>query len=313
MPGISGNESNTPSGPSINQNSSIYTNYIQSESDLKIRLAKKEYKLYEPILVMFEYVNNNSNADTIRQNFKDLFAEETGFMIEGDNGKIYKSKNETLTWDYINAPSYYLPPNDTFIASMRLNYRYGDEIKGSENYFDLYGYLGRGKYKVSAYTFIDGKKYISNIEEFEVVELNEEDRKVLELVKNKNVDEILKNYPENPFTEHVLIKYVGRLRGFYDGNNQPNREETISDYNIFFQKYPNSFYNIEWRNFDPFLSRLAQSSRNFLQDIEDIKNKFPNTLLYRILNKEYFINQFYNRFEEDRESLKEWKKKYKIK
>ncbi len=314
IPRISGNQNIAPCGPPCSQALNVFINYKQTETDLTISLAKKTYKLHEPILVMFEYVNNNSNIDTIRQNFKDLFAEETGFIIESNNGKIYKSKNNTpITWCYLNVPSYYVLPNDTFIASMRLNYRYGEDTKGKENYFDLYGYLEPGKYKVTAYTFIDGKKYIANIQEFEVVELNDDDRKVLELVKNKNIDEILKSYPENPFTEHVLIKYVGRLHGFYNDKILPSREETISDYKIFFDKYPNSFYNIDWRTFDVFLSRLAHSSQNFLEDIEVIKNVYSNTLLYRILNKEYFIKQFYDSFKKDKKSLQDWKRKYKMK
>ncbi len=293
------------------QNNNLASNHNLEESDLKITLEKKKFKKYEPILVMFEYVNKNSDIDTVRLDFTDEY-DETSFIIETDNNKIYNTRNRTpLSTTYFNGPRYFLPPNDTFIASMTLNYKYGEELKDLVP-FDMYAFLKPGKYKVTAKTTIDGKEYISNKEEFEVVDLSSEDITVLGLVANKNIDELLKNYPENSFTEHALVRDVISRRVGTE-NNPPTKEERINDYKEFFYRFPNSFYNINSIVIESFLGKLANSSQNYFQDIENIKNQYPGSLLYRVLNKEYFIRGYHERLKKSHEFMKEVDKKNKEK
>jgi len=269
---------------------------------LNLLLSKNVFKEYEPVVAMFEYVNTKKDVDTIESDFHEFYP-ETEFVIEHESGKIYDKPNSLpLALDYINAPRYYVPPGDTFIASMRINFRFGEPVDLNMKYFDLYGYLPPGKYKVYAKSLFDANGYVSNIQEFQIVGLDSEDEKALELARGEEISKLLSKYPESVFLEHALVWYAANLHSFNNENIPPSREQILNDYKIFLDRFPNSYYVLNSRFIESFLGRLALLSKDFFGDIEYIKAQYPGTLLHRILGNQVLIKGFYNRFMKSQES-----------
>jgi len=272
---------------------------------LRISLAKTRYKQFEPILIKFTYVNETEQTDTIRQNFVDGM-EETDFKVRTAAGKIYSRRNPTPISSrgvYFNGPTCYLQPGDTLLASMILNKRYGEETTTALP-FDLWGLLVPGTYEVSAKTVIGSSEYETNVEKFEVIDLDEEDRQALQLVVDGNIDRLLIDFPQHPFIEHALLRYVARLHMFYDDANPPDLDQTISDYRIFFDRFPNSYYCINMRVMKGFLGRLAYSTPNFMRQVSFVRDQFPGTLLYKTLATRGFIDLFFESIKRSKGLLK---------
>ena len=84
--------------------------------------------MYEPVQVLFEYINTSDKNDTTGSEFLDLldfikFRIKTGHII-------YDKPNAGLYALWVNNPKYIIPAKDTLFISMILNFTYGEKFTG---------------------------------------------------------------------------------------------------------------------------------------------------------------------------------------
>lgn len=273
-----------------------------SSSGLKISLPKTEFKMYEPILVRFDYINKHKLIDTIYHNFAEIFDNTIKFYIRSEKNEIYNTKlwsPMALLWD---SPQFFINPGDTLIASMNLIFKYGGKIPSEDSSYNYFGYLEPGRFKFYAYDFIGGEEISSNELSFTVTDLNDEDKKVRDLIKNKNYKEVINNYPSNPFTEHVFINYFTKE---YPSQSWDNDLEKIKkSFFSFVQTYPNSFYNL---NFG-FIFSYFMMSANKINDIKDaiseLEKNAEGSLLIEFLQNKYIREKIIKNYYEFKEVIK---------
>lgn len=260
---------------------------------LEVSLPKYSFKKFEPIEVLFKYINNGTQNDSIYRIFDD-FLHLMKFNLIDEKGSIYKDKYSfEPTLGLFQKPEHIVKPNDTLIVLMVFN-NYGRKASNSDSlYFYNNAYFPPGKYTGYAYVENDynykrtfNPPLKSNTIEFEIKDLNEEDKVILKYFKNNEIgktfeqnkiDEILNDFSNNYFIEYIWrekIRSILRKTKTKEANNDMLAEA----YKEFFQEYPNSFYNI---NFIPRYLNLVtnHNSQSIMTNIFDLIYSFPNTII----------------------------------
>lgn len=259
---------------------------------INISLPKKVYKLYEPIELQYEWINYKDEPDTIWALFSSqAFIKQ---FITDEEGNVYKNNNWEM--DAFYPAQYFVTKGDTLIKTITLNHsgkKYSDFV--GKEYFHCSSYFPPGKYKV--YSVIDRdviKEYPKPIRtneiEFEVTGLTVEDENILALAQQEKYEEVLRLYPSNYFEEHLLKSKINmHIKEFYKADVMNERYKDTSvlpvKYEAFFEKYPNSPYNLG----DGFLIRyLMVSSRDSAGaqlKMEELLNKYPGTDIAGTVNE----------------------------
>lgn len=268
---------------------------------VNISLPKKTYKKFEPIELEFEWVNTKNSQDSIWALFNSLQFIKYVFTDKNDN-RIDRHSNKGLNI-MMSDPSYILQPGDTLKRSMTINHFgqfYSDFNDGW--YFHNAGYFPVGKYKV--YAIIDEdlhKKYdipiITNEIEFEITEIDETDKKVLELVKQKKYEDALKIYPSNYYKEYLMYfnvdKYfIDLLKTEMDNKRYDDKDKLIDKYKEFFNSYPNSLYNLNYTFISNYLSLNSSNINDVLHKKNELINSYPGTILEYVLKDMLKRNKF---------------------
>ena len=260
--------------------------------------------MFEPIDIMFKYINNNDKNDSV-SSF--LFYDQLynmKFYITDDHNNIYNNKFYESPFLGIQKEKYIVYPYDTLITIMDLN-RYGilpeDRNKA---YFNRIGYFPIGKYKGYAYTETGLR---SNYIEFEITDLNDEDKFILEncnhkelLKLNDNLEiPILKNiekYKDNSFYEYLWREKV-REAHIKFGNNEITEIDLMNIFKDFIYEFPNSFYNVHY--IPQYINLASSHDENKVNEIiQNLVNDNPNTTIELYINntltREYLINYVKN-------------------
>ena len=256
--------SNLPSNPDYIQGTGESNYKYRSEnlnfkdSSLIISLEKNTFKKFEPILTLLKYTNRSNVKDTLFNLFND-YADEYEFVIEDQNRKVYRGRNKLSCLLNLPIPSTTLLPNESISMSISMN-DFGDWLpyknyNENEFYFDNKGYLSPGNYK--AYLIQKGGSIWNRDKElrksneisFVVTEINELDKKILNLERNKNYSEILSKYSDHPYSEHVFAEYLNQAFPLDKGKIKSfSGESILTQYLEFFEKYPKSLYNYNYNN-----------------------------------------------------------------
>lgn len=250
---------------------------------INMKLSKSNYKEYEPVIAKFVLVNNDSKTYNIYTMFS-LYCRETIIDITDNYGHHWFQNNSPFDYTIIGNPRYTLKSGDTLIVSMPIN-NWGDLLRGNGLFAQL-GYFPAGRKYKAALIFNELK---SNQVEFEVDSLNEEDKKVIQLdndIYGKITldsaaikSEIL--YPDNIFTEYLSAEGLGTRywKDLRKDKNNPPIEPLIKDYEIFFTKYPDSYYIYDDNFMWPYYFNIFYNKRNFKKILaEQIKNNKSNAL-----------------------------------
>lgn len=280
--------------------SGIHSGIIDSNDKYTIimSLAKSEYKMYEPVLAKIELINNDTLPMTVYTLYS-ISSYEPSVKIFKWNGEIYSDQG--VRGFYISRPSTIIQPRDTLVFSLPIN-RWGNPVESSGNmdftnvYFDNFGYFPPGEY-FAYFDFSENSMsrystYVrSNDVAFNVSELTEEDEQILKLYKQNKPDEILKDFPENPFSEHILmwkmLPYWNKVNEFIE-----------SDYGIFKNKYPESFYFLYWRFILPLLVSAQDKYNDFDKGLLYLQaQQEEGSFLAKVLQNKPFTNiiKYYGR------------------
>ncbi len=273
--------------------------YSQSEGNyqnvsgnykMTMSLLKSEYKIYEPVIAKFELINQDVKPLVIYSIYDDV-SYEPGFVTDNSNINAYNNGSRGF---YISTPSAKIQHGDTLLFSMPIN-NWGDPISNPQSlsfeevYFDQYGYFSPNEYSIYFRLRKDlieryGSDLKSNSVSFTVTELNYEDEEILRLYKEKKYNEIVTKYPDNPFTEHV---WMWNLRPYWITVN----ESTELDYEIFFNKYPDSPYLFYWRFMLPYFVAAEKKEGSFEMGLNYLKvQQTEGSNLNRSLNNKPFTN-----------------------
>lgn len=265
------------------------TNRERSLSGLEITLSKTEYKLYEPILVKFVYVNRSPKTTSIGLNFVESYERSVNFFITSAEGTVYDKKIHSAEGLVFEAAQYSVNSGDTFSISMVLNRNYGelggsaDQYYGKSGCFGNFGYLEPGKYLIYAEDIIGDSAFKTNEVAFTVKALKDDDLKILELVRTNKYEEVFKKYPLNVFTEHAMAMYCENL----PAQNEKGGTDTFaidSSFGKFINKYPNSFYDMNAGFVNSYFTKIINKS----SDINEVINNM--TVRYRATQFANFIN-----------------------
>ncbi|MCI0716939.1 MAG: hypothetical protein L0Y77_11625 [Chlorobi bacterium] len=279
---------------------------MNDKYSLKMSLAKREYKKYEPVIAQFELVNHDSNPMPIYNLFEED-SEEPGVIVIDEKGNKLEINNGVKAY-FVPWIHTILQPGDTLIISMAIN-NWGSEASPSEKwldyddniYFGEFGYFEPGNYKAYFYfNNIAQERYSTSLQsnevEFTVKELSEEDKNVLKLYrdlrKQRKFDKITLDYPDNIFSEHV---YARNLLTKYLGKTSYN---TIEVFNNFVNKYPNSFYLLDWNFLSIFLKSASDFKGNHQEGINLILNIQTSETLKRVLKNRAFLRYIFPDIEE---------------
>ena len=212
--------------------------------------------MYEPVLSLIEYVNNSMVSDTM-SNLYDDNESYFGFHIKPLDGQSYvRSPIPPLG---LREPlKSILKSKDTVLISREISY-YGMN-PSIHSYFNNSGYLIPGRYQLVAGTY---NKCVSDTLEFEILPLNGEDSLVLNLLVEKKYKEILDTYPNSPFYESVLSFYAIKSYRPKNIRNHYLKDEIMSLYKTFFNKFPDSYYCFNLPFVSYLLIKLTTSTNDF--------------------------------------------------
>ena len=267
---------------------------------LEVSLPKYSFKKFEPIEVLFKYINNGTQNDSIYRIFDD-FLHLMKFNIIAEKGNIYKDKYSfEPTLGLFQKPKHIVKPNDTLMVIMVLN-NYGRKTSNSDSlFFYKNTYFPPGKYTGYAYVENDynykrtfNPPLKSNTIEFEINDLNKEDKEVLRFFKNNEIsntfeqnkiDEILNDFSNNYFIEYIWrekIRSILRKTKTKEASN----DMLAKAYKEFIQEFPNSFFNI---NYIPQYLNLVtdKNSQLIMENIFELIELFPNTIISYYLKNE---------------------------
>ncbi|RPI12421.1 MAG: hypothetical protein EHM58_20140, partial [Ignavibacteriae bacterium] len=254
-------------------------NIISSnDTDLRISLVKTEFKEYEPILVRFDYINNHNKIDTLYNDFLQILNKSLKFYVTSENGNVYEKEIFESPFFLIISPQFFVKPGDTFSASMVLNYNIGEPIECENRYFNYFGYFKPGNYKFYAHDVIGGMQLKTNELTFKVENINEQDKKVLDLLRNKRYDEIFSNYSANTFSEHVLARYC-EIEIYPIETWHNDIQKINSAYFDFVNKYPNSLYNINLSFIGGYFNKVLNYNPSAISIINNLKNNTNSKLI----------------------------------
>lgn len=234
-------------------------------NNLKMELTKASYKEFEPVLAEFTFTNNSTDAINIFDLFDENFKEAHICITDNLGNKWSSNKNPLdLTVIHLN-PKYTIKPGESLEISMPIN-NWGEKSqvrskKDNDWYFSNFGYFPAGRKYVAYFYFNDedASKYKINQKtnevNFEVTKIEDQDREILTLHKQGKQEEALLKFPDNVYNEYILAnslvyKYWGKT-------------ELIllnSDYNQFFEKYPNSLYLLNSRFLTPYIEFLKKNN-----------------------------------------------------
>jgi len=261
--------------------------------EIKMLMGKTSYKAYEPIYAQFELVNHDSTPLEIRGLFNPFIdaAQTPNVTIRDDKGGVWTRNKKALMDDALFIiPEFIIQPSETLYVSMEIN-NWAADAKTSDNYyFKLPGYFPPGKYRAYFSGYIDENDQVDcQSNEFTVEDNNAEDMEILKLYKERKLEEIINKYPDNPFTEHVLAEYISSKDfAYYTAGNDAKWIPIVqSDYEGFFSKYPNSYYQLYNDFMAVYINVLASQHSSSDETIADIKNRVPNEMMRRyLLNKQ---------------------------
>lgn len=270
-------------------------NDSDSNNNFKISLGKNEYKLYEPILTKFEYINNHNKLDTIFLNFIEPYNNSITFHVISSNNKIFKSKIHSFEAFIGESPHYFIEPNDTFVVSMNLNRNNGELVSSEDFYLGNYGFYPEGDYKIFAEGKVGNSFVRTNEVSFRVISLNDEDKEVLRLIKMKKYEDIFSKYSSNPLTEHALAFYC--TEEIYPVENWNSDINLIyNTFGNFIMKYPNSFYNINIGFVNSYFGKITYYISDIDNAIENMNLYYTDNLFYKFIQqkavKENIIKYF---------------------
>lgn len=266
--------------------------HIYNGSEVKISLPKDSYKMYEPIELQYEWVNHKDKPDTIWGVFE--ISEYTQFFITDENGKVYTNQSSRL--DIVHSrPAHYVQKGDTVAETITLNH-IGIAFKGTfrESYFSCFSYLPPGKYRV--YSVIEGdaariytKPMKTNEVEFEISELSERDEKVLALVRDEKYEEALLLYPGNYFEEYIMKAemdsyFIKRFKAGETNERYKDTSKLPAMYSAFFDKYPNSPYNLSDNFISAYLRVSSIDSAGSQIKMQELLAKYPGTNISKTVN-----------------------------
>lgn len=212
-----------------------------------LQIPKSVYKKYEPVEIMVRYINNGNSADSVYF----MFDENQNFIefnILNEQGKNVNEKYEQcFTLGIALEPHYIIEPNDTLMTTITLN-SYGKMTEDNSLYFQYNNYFPVGKYKLIA--LINGdihKKFTIPIKtneiKFDVIDIDQTDKNVIELSNEGKFYEIKEKYSNNYFFEFALKEYVKSNIGKYE-KNEITRAVLENSYLEFFNLFTQSYYTI---------------------------------------------------------------------
>lgn len=263
--------------------------YEDQKYEIGMSLAKDTYRKFEPIVAKFTLINHDTKPMNITNLF-DNFTDGPKIMIADSKGNT-TSINKYFSTPLIIYPEpvYIIPPGDTLYISMTLNNWGEKSTSDKEIYFSQYGYFPKGSYRAFFYFGTEqeqtyGVKIQSNIVEFDVVDNTSEDKELLSLTKEKKYSDVIKDYSENPFVEHVAYLYLGEKYvgvPFYPENQYPELE---TEYEEYFQKYPYSFYLLSDKFLKSYVFKVAKESTNAEDVVSRVSSKTSNQLILKFLS-----------------------------
>ena len=213
---------------------------------VNISLTKKVYKEYEPIELLYEWINYKDKPDTI---WSLTSPDYIKYFIFDDKGNQYGHKMMAL--DMAGGPEHIVNKGDTLKKIITLNH-FGKKFseKLDEAYFFGIRYFPPGEYKVYSVTYRDViREYPEPIKtneiEFEVEEPDDDDKDILALVQKERYEEALKLYPSNYFEEYIMNTEIRKhaLEFIRTGDTYERYKHSSvlpGKYDAFFEKYPNS-------------------------------------------------------------------------
>jgi len=282
-------------------------NFVYGKYSMRMSLAKTEYKKFEPVIARFELVNHDSEPMAI-YNLFEKSSDDPAVMIVDEKGR--KKDENKGRWGFI-VPWLHtvINPGDTLLISMPIN-NWGKEASrpirykpDDSVYFGEFGFFEPGQYR--AYFYFNegnieryGSAVQSNEVSFTVIDLNDEDKKVLamykELQKQRDLSEIISKFPDNDFTEHVTATNLLYLY------TEKISQSVLNDYNAFIQKYPNSYYLLNWQFMTPFLKSTAEFHGGQSSGINYLRNTYTSEVLSQVLSNAAFLRGIFPDFEKQK-------------
>jgi hypothetical protein len=269
--------------------------------ELQISVPKLSYKVFEPVMLNIQLINHDDTPLELWGQFLPLLnlTQVTITDVYGKTNKINHSPWASIDFEMI-APNYIINPHDTLIVTMAINDWGWKSKKVSENdngvYFDGFGYFPAGKYKVSINAKVKYNPYTepekvievnSNEVKFEVYENTLTDKHILKLFKEgesgngdlKPFEEVITNYPENPFTEHIFIDYLFvKYAREYKNSDYKYINLLENEYEEFISKYPNSEYLVDERFIAPYIYKYFMDiyTNNLKKSFNTIYDEFTS-------------------------------------
>jgi hypothetical protein len=263
--------------------------------EIRISLPKYSYKKFEPVNLNIQVINHDTKQLELIEGFLPE-EKECDVTIIDENGKTTGGNKipGELQFGY-TSPSYIVQPGDTLFASMAIN-DWGKKANKYDSIYFHYGYFECGKYTAYISRWFDlipdnrqGFYVNSNKIEFEVTELNSEDKEVLRLLKQQKpgdsrfLKDIVSIYPNTSFTEHIYAYYLkshSRILAYDKYDWEDNLE---SDYQDFITKYPNSSYLMNDLFVAPYIfkhfNKINNLKDNFEREIENFYTANTNNAL----------------------------------
>jgi hypothetical protein len=295
------------------------SDFKRSNYELKIELPRYTYRKYEPVILKTEMINNDSIPLELWGNFESPFY-LADVVITDEQGNIFcvNQSHPQKIDAFLLAPTNIILPGDTLFLSMSIN-DWGKEArfvsqKDNDIYFANRGYFEKGKYIANITTRVNTNSELnirgkiksdsdfrqdnqveikSNDVNFEVVELNDTDRVILNQFKEadflynlKPYKDVIDEFPDNAFTEIMYIYYLGgKYLNYYSDKNYKYINDLINDYENFIWKYPNSLYLLNSRIVEPYIyNYFIDIKTNVLkEDFEQIYSDFKSQNEYNML------------------------------
>lgn len=282
---------------------------------LDISLPKYTYKKYEPIFVNVAMINLDNEPLELWDNFvPPLYAEKV--TITDQNGKQYTFNNSRTAKFEIRRekPSNIIPPSDTLFISMKIN-DWGKDISseisnGDNYYFNNVGYFEPGDYTLRIDTYLNDVapnkhkvKIKSNEIRFKIIDINSVDKTVLSIYKKadflynlKPFEEIMRDYPDNAFTEHVSFEYLaGKYLNYYQDKEYEYINNLEKEYEKFIFTYPQSEYLVLDVFVKPYIYKYFMDlnsnklKNNFNLDLSRLRETNEYNNLEKYLKNEFRI------------------------
>jgi hypothetical protein len=263
-------------------------------------LPKYYYKKYEPVIAKFELINTDSIPLKVYGLFEPEL-QETNIEITDNLGNTWKGNKIIFQTSVAHKPQYVINPGDTFTISMPINNWAEKHEKNfmtdNDWYFNQFGYFPPGR-KYNAFLYFSarnidvyGCELRSNEVEFEVGELEEEDKQLLKMYiaetnkfDYKALDKVINTYPDNTLTEHVTARYLLNKYWAFNSAKEYVSEDVEIEYKHFMTKYPESLHLLNHR----FMKALFSYFKLRNTSTQEIEKKIKNNLVAK-LTKWLFI------------------------